>query len=512
MADRFWVGGSGTWNASNTTNWSATSGGPGGASVPGTADDVYFDSASNATDYTVTIGAQVQGRAISFAGPTSGNLTVAGSSELRIYFSLTFAATNVLVTYTGLLQFTRTNNTVTLTTNGVSLLSNINIGSLALGNARLELGSALTTTGSIRIPVGRFDTLNYNVTCLDFGGTFGIYFANLTLGTSTFTCTGPNGFSFNGTAGGSGFSGASSIIVSAGNVSINTIYTPNNITLTGAATKTLSVVSVNNLVLEGPPTEGVSQIVFNTNMPITSLSTTSTAGNRRVWLRSGTQGLQRALTVTSASSINDVDFRDIIILGAAAPLTGNRLGDRGQSSGITYSAPKTVYWNLAGAQNWSANGWAPTSAGTPNTDNFPLPQDTAIFDNAGSVTGTITVNNGNFGFSTIDMSARTSAMTIALTASMTMYGSWINGSGTTMTGGNSRTVTFAGERAMTVTPAGKTFNANFTVDTYEGSVSLGSALTCGTFCSGNMNRGTLNSNSYNIVASPFNSTTTNFRV
>ena len=29
MADRYWVGGAGTWDATTTTNWSATSGGAG---------------------------------------------------------------------------------------------------------------------------------------------------------------------------------------------------------------------------------------------------------------------------------------------------------------------------------------------------------------------------------------------------------------------------------------------------------------------------------------------------
>ena len=34
MALRYWVGGSGIWGASNTANWSATSGGAGGAVAP----------------------------------------------------------------------------------------------------------------------------------------------------------------------------------------------------------------------------------------------------------------------------------------------------------------------------------------------------------------------------------------------------------------------------------------------------------------------------------------------
>jgi hypothetical protein len=54
MAARFWVGGTGTWSASNTTNWAATSGGAGGASVPGAADDVTFNGSSGSGG-TITI-------------------------------------------------------------------------------------------------------------------------------------------------------------------------------------------------------------------------------------------------------------------------------------------------------------------------------------------------------------------------------------------------------------------------------------------------------------------------
>lgn len=53
MADRYWVGGSGTWNSTNTANWSSTSGGSGGASVPTAGDNVYFDDSSYAADLLV---------------------------------------------------------------------------------------------------------------------------------------------------------------------------------------------------------------------------------------------------------------------------------------------------------------------------------------------------------------------------------------------------------------------------------------------------------------------------
>jgi hypothetical protein len=53
MANRYWVGGTGTWN-NTTTNWSATSGGAGGASVPTVADRVIFDNNSGGSGFIVT--------------------------------------------------------------------------------------------------------------------------------------------------------------------------------------------------------------------------------------------------------------------------------------------------------------------------------------------------------------------------------------------------------------------------------------------------------------------------
>jgi len=56
MADRYWVGGTGTWNSTSTTNWSASSGGAAGASVPTAADNVIFDAGSDAGGiFTVTM-------------------------------------------------------------------------------------------------------------------------------------------------------------------------------------------------------------------------------------------------------------------------------------------------------------------------------------------------------------------------------------------------------------------------------------------------------------------------
>ena len=70
MATYFWVGGAGTWDSATTTNWSLTSGGAGGASVPTSSDDVTFDSASHNDNYTVTITATANCANLTLNKPT----------------------------------------------------------------------------------------------------------------------------------------------------------------------------------------------------------------------------------------------------------------------------------------------------------------------------------------------------------------------------------------------------------------------------------------------------------
>jgi hypothetical protein len=102
MADRYWVGGAGTWNSSDTTNWSATSGGAGGASAPTSVDSVFFNSLSNATAYAVTVGTNANALDVTIAGPASGNVTFTrgATAVINCFGSWTNAATGVVFTTT----------------------------------------------------------------------------------------------------------------------------------------------------------------------------------------------------------------------------------------------------------------------------------------------------------------------------------------------------------------------------------------------------------------------------
>ena len=57
MANRYWIASSGA-NWTDTANWSATSGGSGGASVPGASDDVVFDG-NGVGDCTIDVNASI---------------------------------------------------------------------------------------------------------------------------------------------------------------------------------------------------------------------------------------------------------------------------------------------------------------------------------------------------------------------------------------------------------------------------------------------------------------------
>ena len=75
MATYYWVGGSGTWDNANTTNWSASSGGAGGSGPPNNADTVNFDSNSG-TAAVVTV-----------ASTAAANTVVINKSDINLSLS-----------------------------------------------------------------------------------------------------------------------------------------------------------------------------------------------------------------------------------------------------------------------------------------------------------------------------------------------------------------------------------------------------------------------------------------
>lgn len=86
MATYFWVGGTGTWDAANTANWSATSGGAGGAGVPNSTDTVIFDSSSGTGTCTTASGSAC---AIATLNSSTLGLTLGANHTMSGLFTLT---------------------------------------------------------------------------------------------------------------------------------------------------------------------------------------------------------------------------------------------------------------------------------------------------------------------------------------------------------------------------------------------------------------------------------------
>jgi fibronectin-binding autotransporter adhesin len=196
----------------------------------------------------------------------------------------------------------------------------------------------------------------------------------------------------------------------------------------------------------------------------------------RTFVRSNTIGTTRTLTCAAVASLTDIDFRDITIAGAAAPVSGTRLGDCKGNSGITFDAGKTVYpTGSFSSANWGLGIWSTTEGGAQTTTDFPLAQDTVVVTSTvPSSGGTISINAA-YNIGAIDMSARTTnTMTLANSLSPSIYGNWINGTGVTLSG--TGTLTFAGRGSQTLTSAGRTFTQSFTIDTPSGSVTLQDAF------------------------------------
>jgi hypothetical protein len=93
MATYYWVGGTGTWDSTTTTNWAATSGGAGGAGVPTSADNVIFD--DNSGTGTVSIETAVCNDWTCTRTTGTNIITFGGSFKIDVYGSITWSNTTL---------------------------------------------------------------------------------------------------------------------------------------------------------------------------------------------------------------------------------------------------------------------------------------------------------------------------------------------------------------------------------------------------------------------------------
>lgn len=135
MAARYWVPG-GTGATNSTTNWSTTSGGSSGASVPGASDDAIFDANSGSGTATFSTATWLSVNFTGFTGTFAGTgvLTIAGGN-------VTFGS-GMTITWSGNLQFNVAGSTITA--NGKSITG------LMLITSGFAPGGSITLSGNFQ--------------------------------------------------------------------------------------------------------------------------------------------------------------------------------------------------------------------------------------------------------------------------------------------------------------------------------------------------------------------------
>ena len=122
MAARFWVtGGTGNWN--DTSNWSATSGGASGASVPGSADTAALNALSGSGTVTLDIS------------PTIQTLTCTGFTGTLAFGTNTISLNSTGTIFTGATTMTVTGTPQIICTNSSASVKTITATAVTEANS-----------------------------------------------------------------------------------------------------------------------------------------------------------------------------------------------------------------------------------------------------------------------------------------------------------------------------------------------------------------------------------------
>jgi hypothetical protein len=446
MALRYWVGGTGTWNSS-TANWSDSSGGASGFSVPGAADYVFFDSNSGSGTITWDAG----------TSPTVELISANG-------FTGTFATAGANKTLTGTAGFVyNVPNTCTLTGAPTITVNSTGAGSILINSAHTspsasnapnfnftggtyDLGflgtsyrdlnftgssvttsSAVTMYGSLTLSTGgtftSFEpTFLATATITSAGKTIGSTTVNgsgitvtladaLTLGiTNTFTITA-------GTLNLAGFNLSTGIFSSSNSNTRAITFGSGNIALTStvAATTVLSMATATGFTFTG--TGAFTRNMAATATVVFGTTSGSTSNAPNLTVNAGAS----ALTITSGSYFKNVDFT-----GSTCTVTAtyNACGNLTLATGGTYTSI---------APTFLASGTLTNLGKTISALTVNAPSGTVTLGDAATVTLTITLTAGTFTASNYSVTAASFSSNNSNTRILNMGSStWtITGSGTT---------------------------------------------------------------------------------
>lgn len=522
MANRYWVGGTATWDATVGTKWATTSGGGGGSAVPTAADDVYFDAASGAVTITTSGTTTDLCRSLDCAGFT-GTLSHAASTTITIGDG-TAGQGNIALKLVAGMTYTKGDTvssrfafvSTSATQQGITTAAKV-LGSTTYSGAGGSwiFQDDFTANGSVTTIIthtaGTLTTNNKTVTTAGYT-TSGTTTRTLSLGSSTLALTGQ--FSLGSTTNLT-LDAGTSLISASGNQSfpiyLGGVVTLYDVTIASTGTGTVGITglsgasgsSCRNLTITGP-TNKTQNVTILYNLTITgTLTINGNSLTNRLLIRSDSVGTARTLTA-AAVSLSNVDFRDITAAGVASPFTGTSIGNALGNTNITATTAVTRYWMAVSGGSWSAtSSWAATSNGATGAS-VPLCHDTVVIDASSITSGarTITADMPRLGAG-IDFTGVLNTPAFSMSGSggfiSDVFGSLTLIAGMTVTGTDG--LDFRGRSLCTFTSAGLSIPWRIGVNTHGSTLSLGSNLT--TTSQFDCVSGTFDANDFNLTTPRF---------
>lgn len=325
MANRYWVGGTATWDTTAGTKWATSSGGAGGAAVPLSSDDVFLDGNSGAV--TITVTSTRVAKSLTFTGFNGtlggGSIDISGSIVGAASASWVSASTQKIVA------------TGSITSNGMAI-PRLSIGTVGI---TVDILDDLTVTTNFFVSNGTLNTNNHTISSSSMahsGGTInmgsstwnitevGWTYSGGTLnpGTSTIKYTDSSNTSRTFAGGGATFY----------NVWFSRGTSTGTITITGANT-------FNDLKDDGT---AAHTIVFpNATTTVTTFTVSGTSGNLITLSRTGGSGTFTLSQASGTVNSNYLSISNSDATGGATWNAGANSTDGGGNTGWIFSTPST---------------------------------------------------------------------------------------------------------------------------------------------------------------------------
>lgn len=433
MAARFWVtGGTGNWNS--TTNWSATSGGASGASVPGAGDTAALDASSGSGTVTLDISPDIQ------------TLTCTGFTGTLAFGTNTISLNSTGTIFTGATTMTVTGTPLIISTYSSTLSRTVAAGAVTEANSisfRIAAG-----TGTFAV------TTNNAVRDLDF-----------TDGTN------PTGFA-------GSYSSTNHTIYGSLKLSTGMTVTAAATTMTFAATSGVKTINTAGVTFD-------RGFTFNGVGGTWQLQAALTSGAARTCtLTNGTLDLASYTLTTGFFGTNNSNTRTLAFGSGKIVATG--------LSGTVYSASDSTNLTVTGSRRVEVTGVGvfgttrSITGGLVSTGNGSAANAVDFFISAGA--DTINLGTASRVYRTLDFTGF-SGETIT-NAAPQIYGSLILSSTMTVASSVNNWI-FAATDAQTITTNGVPIDSNIRFDGVGGIWAMQDALTLGATRTLTMTNGTL---------------------